>query len=368
MSNLFSRVTCWVSLFVPVLCAASDGLKYVTFAGQPTLPNGEYQWTYNRSGEPQRFAGGEAIRLVSDAGKTWEGVCGVRFLFDGLSSNNPQLNTSDGDSVISWTNPVGGPNSFGVAYPHFASGSIIDADVFLHPDNSKQSLQFLQGVITHELGHVLGLQHSTNQVSIMAGTNLSDGTSTGVRYLPEPAMRLLQDDDTQGCRRLYGTTHPVRTFPWKDDGVTEYYLLSGDRYFYSSSITDRNTIERTGMTNPLIRTGYEFVAWNETNKPTAAVAVRRFFVSSLGSHVFTLKSNEIDALRANPNVFADEGVAFFAVPPASSGACPAGLTAVSRLYNGRTDGNHRYVVRSSTKTKMTRSGWRDEGVAFCVQS
>jgi len=59
----------------------------------------------------------------------------------------------------------------------------------------------------------------------------------------------------------------------------------------------------------------------------------------------------------------------FRVWAAAGGRCPAKSLPVFRLYNGRAaqnDSNHRYTSRSAIVDQMVASGWKNEGVTFCI--
>ena len=64
--------------------------------------------------------------------------------------------------------------------------------------------------------------------------------------------------------------------------------------------------------------------------------------------------------------------AFFAVlPDQVTGACPAGLRPLYRLWNQRVDSNHRYTVSAAIRTQMIgrnfiSEGYGLDGVAMCV--
>lgn len=64
-----------------------------------------------------------------------------------------------------------------------------------------------------------------------------------------------------------------------------------------------------------------------------------------------------------------EREAFLTVLPAS-GACPANLVPVYRLYNrggkSRTEPNHRYVTDPALHEAMQAKGWLSEGVHMCA--
>jgi hypothetical protein len=50
-----------------------------------------------------------------------------------------------------------------------------------------------------------------------------------------------------------------------------------------------------------------------------------------------------------------------ALPDTTTGACPAGTTAVYRLFNGRADANHRYTIDPLIKAQMIARGYIAEG-------
>ena len=45
----------------------------------------------------------------------------------------------------------------------------------------------------------------------------------------------------------------------------------------------------------------------------------------------------------------------------AAGVCPAGTTNVYRVFSGRADANHRYMVDPATRAAMVGKGWIAEG-------
>jgi len=153
--------------------------------------------------------------------------------------------------------------------------------------------------------------------------------------------------------------------------VVEYFHRPTDHYFITASPSEQSTLDALPASVGFARTGRSFSAWStaQLDRPTEAVAVERFFVPALSSHVFTASAKEIAALRALPVTssgagFVDEGIAFFALQPVD-GRCASGLKAVYRAYNNRHDGNHRYTTDIALQAVMVSGGFVNEDVAFC---
>ena len=59
------------------------------------------------------------------------------------------------------------------------------------------------------------------------------------------------------------------------------------------------------------------------------------------------------------------------IPDIATGLCPRGLLPVYRLWNGRTDADHRYTTSVETRQSLIDAGWVPEGygaegVAMCA--
>ncbi|MBL8310520.1 MAG: hypothetical protein JNL19_08880 [Burkholderiales bacterium] len=169
---------------------------------------------------------------------------------------------------------------------------------------------------------------------------------------------------------LCGTAPALGATP-PDMTVMEFFHAPTGHYFMTGSADDQRVLTTAPANQSFLPTGRSFAAWSDSNKnrPANAVAVQRFFNPATASHVFTANASDIALLRnlplaSNPKGFSDEGVAFFALAP-TSGRCEAGARPVFRGFNNRADGNHRFSNELELHAATVRTGFSDDGVAFC---
>jgi hypothetical protein len=169
------------------------------------------------------------------------------------------------------------------------------------------------------------------------------------------------------------TSPPV--FIVKDDllpeealNVVEYYVPALKHYFMTGRKSEQATLD--ALPASFTRTGMSFAAKSSRYRDIPEQPVCRLYAApekgGSNSHFYGIGDdcptlNKLTGLKY-------EGYDFSVSKPAASG-CPATApNAVTRLFNNKAaanDGNHRYVVSTTTKAKMIAQGWVDEGAVFC---
>jgi hypothetical protein len=95
--------------------------------------------------------------------------------------------------------------------------------------------------------------------------------------------------------------------------------------------------------------------------------VKRFYGlpdAGLDTHFFTINFADQFALGYGPSSSAwilETGNAFEIGRPDQEGNCPAEQTPVYRLWNRRSDSNHRYTTSRTIKAQMIAKGYVAEG-------
>lgn len=188
--------------------SSENGFSWVSYANNPRWPDKDangatrIKWYFNTTAGRDTTA--DQLRsVIGTAMANWESVCNVKFEYQGTTSAKPNQSTttkSDGLSVIGFS--TGTNTTMGLTMLEMGGqfGSTnYEADVTLYDNFSTHignALKFmsLQGTVTHELGHVLGLTNSDVVESIMYAK-------------PYHAMdynATIRQDDIAGCVAKYG--------------------------------------------------------------------------------------------------------------------------------------------------------------------
>lgn len=156
-----------------------------------------------------------------------------------------------------------------------------------------------------------------------------------------------------------------------DARVEEYvYSYGGNQHYIMTALdSEKARLAQPEYSSLYVKSGRSFAAWSPSSvdRPVNTVAVVRFLVPSLGVRVYA-KDAAAAQLRAMPQTYVDEGIAFYAEPASSAGACPAGQKPVYSASNNRADVNSRYSTDVFEHAAMVNAGFRNEGVEFCSHS
>lgn len=164
--------------------------------------NDAVRLVYDPDNAPDQFADVDHfLELLQQAASEWELVSGIRFLVldpDGDIPDDDNLSSSFQDGLVRvfWENAVGfagragpefGPYDYDLGYwPYF------DGDIELNNEpGTFYSDESLVRVLVHEMGHLIGLGHSDNPMSVMYAN-------------PYNYLRYPRPDDIRAVQVLYG--------------------------------------------------------------------------------------------------------------------------------------------------------------------
>jgi hypothetical protein len=166
-----------------------------------------------------------------------------------------------------------------------------------------------------------------------------------------------------------------------DTEAVEFYNEATGHYFITATGSEALGIDTGAAGGGWVRTGRAFQAWlTKSAAPSDARPVCRFYSPGANSHFYTADDSECRQLKAQEaqeraatgtvRGWGYEGIAFYVLTPSSGGACPAGTTAIERVYNdGFAHGegsNHRFVDDARLAELMADRQWIVEGAAFCA--
>ncbi|MFO1325381.1 MAG: hypothetical protein U1F15_15145 [Burkholderiales bacterium] len=145
--------------------------------------------------------------------------------------------------------------------------------------------------------------------------------------------------------------------------AVEYHHAAWNHYFITAFPDEISALDGGAFGGAWTRTGQTFDVYAPSAADTKPAC--RFFSTSFAprsSHFYTPFETECGNLR-NSADWQFEAIAFHLRLTDASGACPAGTTALYRLYNDGMGGapNHRYTTRRETVDEMRAMGWQSEG-------
>ncbi|MEQ1802333.1 MAG: dockerin type I domain-containing protein [Gammaproteobacteria bacterium] len=153
--------------------------------------------------EPPPAGATGQIRIgVFDMGDSGSAAAGYAPPPNGFIPNSSQLATGAGDLILN------GNAVYAYQNPAGAEGSPLNS----YPQGGGLFLNDFEGLILHELGHTLGLDHTATPDAVMCGYTWVNGSFNDCTYyLPQTYVinRQLSSDDATGIQILYGA--PVDT-------------------------------------------------------------------------------------------------------------------------------------------------------------
>ncbi len=187
-------------------------------------PSNTLSYYYNPANAPASITQAMMESTIKAAMARWSNVCNINFSYKGITSRAVNLDTNDGVPVIGWGQLTGTRAAFGGYTNFWWNGStMVDANMVINTQPSAPGVPFsaaligqLEGLITHEVGHMLAIQHSNVQNSIMYATPYNSLTF----------QRTLRGDDVAACVKTYGTSaqsQANRVMNWAEVTLPTYF-------------------------------------------------------------------------------------------------------------------------------------------------
>lgn len=170
-------------------------------SAQERWTGGHIAWHYNPQNQPGNLSTSVVLNAINTAIARWSGMCKLTFTYLGLTATMPDMHstasTFDRINVFGWgqlTDSMAGYGAY-TKWWYDSDHAMMDADVMINTAYH-WTAQNVESIMTHELGHVLGLSHSNVQASIMFANP----------YNSYEYQRTLRGDDANACARLYGAS------------------------------------------------------------------------------------------------------------------------------------------------------------------
>lgn len=212
-------------LSATTLLSAVPARSYTLQSTEGTTP-ARVRWTTHRitvALAPSLFAppanikpGSDVVGAVRRALRHWSAAANIEFIVVVSKAESISGANSGGDGVslitiahtLENTAPFGGASSEASGRTRIfytESGSITEADITLNPTqqfstDGTPGTYDIEAAMTHEVGHLLGLEHS----AVVGATMQPRQGKNGTYKLAAWTARTLSDDDRAGVRALYG--------------------------------------------------------------------------------------------------------------------------------------------------------------------
>lgn len=272
---------------------------------------------------------------ITSSLSAWESVADIRFV--------EELDSPSTDIRFGWREIDGSAGVLGqTTIP--STGKLNDVvialdsteDWFLGGNAPIEQIDF-SSVVTHEIGHAIGIDHSESEQALMAAEYSS-------------SIFTIQPDDINAVEEIYGASDVERI------DIHRFYNPTLGGHFFTADIPEKNSVEGNASFNP---EGVGFAALSRLDVDVGdSIPVYRFYNPKLGSHFFTAFEAEKDhVLELEDFIF--EGVGYRAFGNDSSSTVP-----IYRFFNTNS-GGHFFTANEIEKEAVSdNANLRYEGEAF----
>jgi hypothetical protein len=326
-------------------------------------------------------------RAATIAYSTSAGALGVSLSGDGLIATSPAIAKYSTTALTFADQKLGSTSrKRSISLTNAGSGTLLIQQVTLGGSHARDFA--VSGNCT--AGRVLGAKQSCSFSITFTPSDIGLRTAdiAVLTSASATAQRLaLSGNGTTGSASAKGKTKAAVA------DVVEYYHPDLDHYFVTAFDVEIEALD-AGKFPGWVRTGQLFGAgYSEDGSNPSALAINSITQTALvnqpsltpvcrlygnparglDSHFYSASPAECSQVltRFPDDWLLESEAALHAFLPTAAGVCPAGTTAVYRMWNQRADVNHRYTTDQGTRSEMLLRGWVPEGygpdgVAMCI--
>jgi IPT/TIG domain-containing protein/matrixin len=305
--------------------------SFTTFC-LPGWPNSTGTFRTNGTSFPASAGGASAVNAAIRAGAAeWTNRGGSRFSWvDGGTTTNASDNLSDGFTDVYFVNATNG-NALAVTTCNGSGVRGSDTRFFnvgLRTDGGDFDIQ---AIITHEIGHALGMGHSDVPGATMAPAYFGTGGRT------------IEADDMAGIQSIYGRPNPTIV----SISPTSGFRRGGQTVTINGTNFDSQTHVTFGTTPAVVQSVVSATRLRVISPASTTLVTKNVAVSN-GANTSTLQN-------AFTYVENDNAVELTSVTPASGGAFTVRVSGVpgTRWALAGSDGPGPWVPRPLTQPTLS---------------